>query len=122
MSSSGSPGPPLPLSATDYHVLMVLAEEDLYGYAIMKGIEVDSRGAVSPEIGSLYRILARLMTEGFVDEIDTPAEAPTEHRGRPRRYYRLTKQGREALHRESRRLQGVLELARERSLLPEVAR
>ena len=62
MTRTGSPGPPLPLSATDYHVLMVLAEEDLYGYAIMKGIEVDSRGAVSPEIGSLYRILARLMT------------------------------------------------------------
>ena len=74
MSISGSPGPPLPLSATDYHVLLVLAEEDLYGYAIMKAIEEDSRGAVSPEIGSLYRILARLMTEGFVDEIGTPKD------------------------------------------------
>ena len=121
MSSAGSRELPLPLSATDYHVLMVLAEEDLYGYAIMKAIEEDSRGAVSPEIGSLYRILARLMTEGFVDEIDTPKDAPTEHRGRPRRYYRLTKEGRVALHCESLRLQGVLELARERSLLPEVA-
>ena len=121
MTTAASREPPLPLSATDYHVLLVLAEEDLYGYAIMKAIEEDSRGAVSPEIGSLYRILARLMTEGFVDEIGTPAEAPTEHRGRPRRYYRLTKQGRVALHDESLRLRGVVELARERSLLPEVA-
>ena len=121
MSSTASPELPLPLSATDYHVLMVLAEEDLYGYAIMKAIEEDSRGVVSPEIGSLYRILARLMTNGFVDEIGTPEEAPTEHRGRPRRYYRLTKKGRGALHAESLRLQRVLELARERSLLPEVA-
>ncbi len=121
MSNTASPDPPLPLSATDYHVLMVLAEEDLYGYAIMKAIEEDSRGVVSPEIGSLYRILARLMTEGFVDEIGTPEEAPREHRGRPRRYYRLTKKGRAALHAESLRLQRVLELARERSLLPDVA-
>ncbi|HIF21537.1 MAG TPA: hypothetical protein EYQ27_06405, partial [Gemmatimonadetes bacterium] len=38
-----------PLSATDFHVLMVLAEEDLYGYAIMKAVERESAGAVSPE-------------------------------------------------------------------------
>lgn len=121
MSSAGHDEGTLPLSATDYHVLMVLVEEDLYGYAIMKAVEEDSRGAVSPEIGSLYRILARLLTEGFVDEIGTPKDSPTEHRGRPRKYYRLTKKGRAALHAESLRLQGVLELARERSLLPEVA-
>ena len=122
MSTAASREPPLPLSATDYHLLMVLAEDDLYGYAIMKAIEEDSRGAVSPEIGSLYRILARLMTDGFVDETGTPSHAPTEHRGRPRRYYQLTKKGRVALCDESLRLQGVLELARQRSLLPEVAR
>ena len=63
-----------PLSATDFHVLMVLAEEDLYGYAIMKAVERESAGAVSPEIGSLYRILARLVSEGFVDEADAPAD------------------------------------------------
>ena len=121
MSPAGQDKKTLPLSATDYHVLLVLAEEDLYGYAIMKAVEEDSRGAVSTEIGSLYRILARLMAEGFVDDIGTPKAAPTEHRGRPRRYYRLTKEGRVALHDESRRLECVLELARERSLLPEVA-
>ncbi len=112
----------LPLSATDYHVLMVLTEEDLYGYAIMKAVEEESGGAVSPEIGSLYRILARLMSEGLLKEVDAPQGSPTEHRGRPRRYYGLTAQGREALTGESLRLQGVLELARQRSLLPQVSR
>ena len=110
-----------PLSATDFHVLMVLAEEDLYGYAIMKAVERESAGTVSPEIGSLYRILARLVSEGFVDEADAPADAPAEHRGRPRRYYRLTEAGRLAVMRESQRLRDVLELARERSFLPELA-
>ncbi len=110
-----------PLTATDFHVLMVLAEEDLYGYAIMKAVERESAGAVSPEIGSLYRILARLVSKGFVDEADAPADASVEHRGRPRRYYRLTDAGRLAVIRESQRLRDVLELARERSLLPELA-
>jgi len=108
-----------PLSATDFHVLMVLAEESLYGYAIMKAVERESGGAVSPEIGSLYRILARLVSEGFVGEADAPDGAPAEHRGRKRRYYQLTPHGRLALMEESRRMRAVLELARERSLLPE---
>ena len=113
--------PAHPLSATDFHVLMVLADESLYGYAIMKAVERESSGTVSPEIGSLYRILARLVSEGFVGEADAPDGAPAEHRGRQRRYYRLTAEGRLALMEESRRLRKVLELARERSLLPEVA-
>ena len=106
-----------PLSATDYHILMVLAGGDLYGYAIMKAVEEDSGGAVSPGIGSLYRILARLTSQGWVEEAPTPKEAPSEHRGHPRQYYRLTGQGRAALREESRRLEGVLQLARERKVL-----
>jgi DNA-binding PadR family transcriptional regulator len=110
-------GAAAPLSATDYHILMVLAEADLYGYAIMKAVEEDSRGAVSPGIGSLYRILARLTTQGWAEEAPAPKEAPTEHRGHPRQYYRLTRAGRAALGNESRRLESVLQLARERKLL-----
>ena len=107
----------LPLSATDYHILMVLAEHDLYGYAIMKAVEEDSRGTVSPGIGSLYRMLARLTALGWVEEVSTPDGAPDEHRGRPRQYYRLTKPGRRVLRRESERLSDVLQLARDRKLL-----
>ena len=108
-----------PLSATDWHVLMALVEEDLHGYAIMKAVERDSRGAVSAEIGSLYRILSRLMTDALVDEVAPPADAPTETRGRPRRYYRVTEEGRAALRQEALRLGDALELARDRRLVPE---
>ena len=107
-----------PLSATDFHVLMVLAEGDLYGYAIMKAVEEQSGGVVSPEIGSLYRVLARLMADGLVREVEGPAEAET-HRGRPRKYYGLTARGREAARAEASRLQSVVELARGHDLLPE---
>jgi len=97
---------------------MVLADGDLYGYAIMKAVDQDSGGAVSPGIGSLYRILARLTGHGWVEEAPPPKGAPREHRGHPRQYYRLTAAGRSALRDESRRLEAVLELARERKLLP----
>ena len=106
-----------PLSPIDFHVLLVLAREDLYGYAILKSVEEESRGAVRPEIGSLYRVLGRLMGAGLVDEVAPPRGSPDVHRGRPRRYYRLTRAGRAALKADARRLQGALELARERTLL-----
>jgi PadR family transcriptional regulator, regulatory protein PadR len=117
MSDRRGAEPQAPLSATDYHILMVLADGDLYGYAIMKAVEEDSGGAVAPGIGSLYRILARLTSQGWVEEARAPKGAPTEHRGQPRQYYRLTPEGRSVLRDESRRLESVLELARARKLL-----
>lgn len=104
----------LPLSPTDFHVLLVLASDDLYGYAIQKAIERESGGAVRPEIGSLYRVLGRLTSLGLVDETDGPEDAPESHRGRPRRYYRLTAQGLDLLKADARRMEGALEIARAR--------
>lgn len=109
----------IPLSPLDYHVLLVLAEQDLYGYAIKKAVARESEGAVSPEIGSLYRVLARLLDSGLLAETDAPEDAPDAHRGRERRYYALTSAGRRALATESARLRKVLDLAAERDLLTE---
>ncbi len=110
-----------PLSPLDFQVLLVLIHEDLYGYAIMKAVEEQSGGRLSPEIGSLYRVLARLMDEGLVDETAAP-EAPGTHPGRARKYYRLTALGRTTAADEAGRLRDVVALARERDLLPDSAR
>ena len=106
-----------PLSATDFHVLLVLSEGDLYGYAIMKAVEAQSGGAVTPEIGSLYRVLSRLMSEGLVTETDGPAPEES-HRGRPRKYYGLTRRGLESARAEAARLDALVDLARGQDLLP----
>jgi DNA-binding PadR family transcriptional regulator len=111
--------PSTPLSARDWHVLVALSDEALHGYGIMKAVERDSGGRVSAEIGSLYRVLDRLMDEGLVEEVEAPADAPAETRGRPRRYYGLTPLGRGALREEAVRLRDALDLARARSLLPD---
>lgn len=121
LNDPGTP-PGVPLSAVDFHVLLVLARRTLHGYAILKGIEAESGSAVSPEVGSLYRVLARMMADGLVEETEAPASAPRVHRGRSRRYYRLTREGRALLKAEARRLASVVEIARNRAILPEGAK
>jgi PadR family transcriptional regulator len=111
----------LALSPVEFHVLLVLAAGALYGYAILKAVAEESGGAVTPEVGSLYRVLARLMSLGWVDESRPPKGAPGVHRGRERRYYRLTPEGRRVLQQEALRLEQAVEIARARVILPEGA-
>ena len=106
------------MSPLDFHVLLVLAGEDLYGYAIMKRVEEDSAGAVRVEIGTLYRVLSRLMDMGLIAEADPPPGAPASHRGLPRKYYAITSTGAALVREEARRLERVVRLAR--NLLPDV--
>jgi DNA-binding PadR family transcriptional regulator len=115
---AAEPGP-APLSAIEFHVLMVLADGASYGYAIMKAVAAHSGGVVSPEIGSLYRVLARLMEAGWVAEVPSPPGGRRGKRGLPRRYYALTEGGRAVALGEARRLVRLVALARERDLLPE---
>lgn len=105
-------------SATEFHVLLVLSRGALYGYAIMKAVEEESGGRIRPEIGSLYRVLSRLMAQGLVEETDAPAASREPHPGRDRRFYRLTARGRAVARAEAMRLHEVLEIARRRKLLP----
>jgi len=110
------------LSPIDFHVLLVLAGGDLYGYAIMKAVEEESGGALSPEIGFLYRVLGRLTGAGLVAETDGPLDAEEGHRGRPRRYYGITPAGRTALEADARRIEAALGLVRQRNPVPEGSR
>jgi DNA-binding PadR family transcriptional regulator len=101
------------LSTLDYHVLVAMAEEPRHGYAIKDAVERESGGTLSPRAGSLYRVLARLMTHGLVQEVDgAPDDSP--HPGRARRYYGLSAEGRSALAAEARRLKEAAALAEER--------
>ena len=99
------------LKPADFHILLALAGGPLHGYGIMKGVERDTAGEVTLEIGSLYRLLARLVTEGLIDPMDGSDER--------RRYYRITAAGRKALKSEAARLATVVTLVRARKLLPE---
>lgn len=103
----------LPLSAADLQVLLVLCDGDLYGYAILQGVVDESDGRLRPDLGALYRGLARLTQAGLVREADSPAQAPPSP-GRPRRYYGITSFGRSVVEHEVVRLRSLLELASHR--------
>ena len=101
------------MSNLEYHMLLAMAEGPLYGYAIRDAIEAESGGTLKPRAGSMYRVLARLMTWGLVAEA-SPGGVREPHPGLARKYYGLTPQGRGALAAEARRLKGTARLAEER--------
>jgi DNA-binding PadR family transcriptional regulator len=110
--------PSIQLSTIEFQVLLALSREESYGYAIMKAVEDQTVGRLSPEIGSLYRVLSRMMGKGLVEERPAPGEADANHRGLPRKYYGLTRQGSLAIRDEAAHLAAVVEIARDRDLLP----
>src|SRR5579859_580448 len=56
------------LKPSDFHVLLTLSAGPRHGYGIMKEVELESGGEVRLEIGSLYRLLGRLLDEGLIEE------------------------------------------------------
>ena len=83
-------------------VLAILAEGDSYGYAILKRVGELSGGRLQWTDGMLYPVLHRLERLGYVR-----AEWGSSETGRRRRYYRLTRQGREHLAEQRQQWQVV---------------
>lgn len=78
-------------------VLAILAEDESYGYAILKRVRELSGGELEWTDGMLYPLLHRLGRLGYVT---TEWRSPPE--GRRRRYYALTDDGRAALAEQHR--------------------
>ena len=98
------------LKPADLHILLALSQSPRHGYGLMKDVETESAGEVHLELGSLYRLLGRLLDEGLI------RSAGDDDR---RRIYSLTPLGRAALQNEARRLAGLMKLIRARKLLKE---
>ena len=72
-------------------ILDALAHEPSHGYRIAQQIKQRSEGVLDFREGTLYPALHKLESEGLVDSYEEV------EKGRPRRYYRITKSGRAAL-------------------------
>lgn len=68
-------------------VLSVIKNEDLYGYRIIKELEIRSEYAFSLKEGTLYPILHSFESEGYVESYWDASE------GRKRKYYHITRKG-----------------------------
>jgi len=74
----------------EFCVLALLAGEELYGFDLVRRLS-DIDGLVTSE-GTIYPLLSRLRRDGWVSTTWQESES-----GPPRRYYRITAQGRAVL-------------------------
>ena len=97
-----------PLSEPTLFILLSLSGEPRHGYAIMKDVEVMSRGRVNLSTGTLYGALRRLLEDGWIQRADGTSASET---GRVRKVYTLTHRGRRILNAEVARLQMLVTTA-----------
>lgn len=97
-----------------YEILLALADEPRHGYGIIKEIEARGGEAAAPSTGAMYLALQRMEGEGLIEEDTERPDADDDAR---RRYYRITRLGRESAEAESRRLARLVETARSKRLL-----
>lgn len=102
----------LPLTHVAYHVLLSLSTAARHGYGIIKDVEARTGGRLELEAGTLYAAIQRMKDDGLLEEAEAPSDAD-----RRRRYYTLTALGREVVYEESRRLEELVELARDARVL-----
>jgi PadR family transcriptional regulator PadR len=93
--------------------LVALAGGRSHGYALLREVEVVSSGRVRLQVGSLYAVLERLLGDGLV-----AIDSEEQFRGRLRRYFVLTDEGRAALEAETERLEADARAARMRLARP----
>jgi DNA-binding PadR family transcriptional regulator len=102
----------LPLRPVVFHVLLSLADGERHGYAIVQEIAERSSARLRIEPGNLYRSLKFMLDEGLIEESGRrPVPGQDDER---RRYYRITRFGRQVALAEATRLEAVAADARAR--------
>jgi len=105
----------LPLTPAVFHIMLALAGCESHGYGIMLEVERLTSGRLNLGPGTLYRSIQRMLLDGLIEE--TKDVRDTEEDDERRRYYRLTKFGLDVARQEARRLEWLVNAARERELL-----
>jgi DNA-binding PadR family transcriptional regulator len=108
----------LPLRPVEFHILLSLAEGERHGYGILQ--DARQRGEATPDIGTLYRALARMVDQGLIESSGSRADAEA---GEERRnYYRITSFGLRVAKAEARRMEALMRSARIGGLLSKEAK
>ncbi len=104
----------LPLPGVTFQILVSLAGQDLHGYGIMQDVLQRTGGKMKLSPGTLYAAVRRMLEDGLLVEIDERPD-PEEDDER-RRYYRLTRLGRDVASAEAARLSALVRQARSNGL------
>lgn len=89
----------LPLTTVAFEILLAVAERERYGHEVMLAIDARTEGRISPNPGTLYRAIDRLVRKGLIEARMQPDED-----GRSRKFFGVSKLGAEVLAAESERL------------------
>ena len=96
----------LPLPPLDFQVLTLLAAGELHGYGIVQASTDAFPDQPALDVGSIYRIVGRLLSDRLIREVKPPSDGPGDRR--VRRYYTVTELGRAVARAEATRLRALL--------------
>ena len=107
----------LPLMASEFQILLALADKERHGYGIMSEVKVRTGGQVILGPGTLYGTIKRMLKQGLMKEVAAERRDPSLGEER-RKYYRLTSLGRELAQAEALRLAQLVRDPRAKDLIP----
>jgi DNA-binding PadR family transcriptional regulator len=116
---ASNPAAQLPLTPVVLHILLALAGErqGKHGYALAKEVEDVSDGQIRMGPGTLYGSIQRMIDSSLIEESSRRGTDDDDRR----RFYKVTPFGRKVLELELARLNAVIEIARNKNLLPQFA-
>lgn len=99
----------LPLPASQFHILLALADGEKHGYALMREIDEMTEGQVTMGPGTVYGTIRRLLELGLIEETDERPDPELDDSRR--RYYRATSSGLVVLTAETERMARLVRTA-----------
>lgn len=105
----------LPLTPAVFHILLVLADGEKHGYAIMLAVEKNTSGQVKMGPGTLYGSIKRMLVAGLIEETDERPDPEMDDQRR--RYYRLTLMGKKVVEAEAQRFVELVSLAKSKQVM-----
>ena len=98
-----------PLKPVWFHILLALADGALHGFAIRESVEARTDGQVKLWPATLYGSVREMTEAALIEPLEGDNDPDDDQR---RRYYRLTRAGRDVLRAEADRLQALVDAAR----------
>lgn len=103
-----------PITSSVFYILLALADEERHGLGIAADIAMRTEGAVDLGPGTLYNAIRKMTGQGLIEDSTGRGDEGDDPR---RRYYRITRAGRQVLREEARRLEVVVRAARAKKVL-----
>jgi len=105
----------VPLKPVVFQILLVLLDEERHGWGIVREVERRAGDTLRILPGNLYRSLREMLAEGLIEESARRPDPDLDDERR--RYFKVTRRGREVARAEAERLEALVADARSLKLL-----